>query len=263
MKNSLVLFIAAVLFSCNNNSGTDAAKPSASAKTTEAKTDVGSGVSSGNCGKLVVFQKGAIIEGKNYDGNGKEVSSQTTTVTGVKNDNGITVAEADISSTITAGKPPMHIQYKCDGKNLFMDIGAMLSNFSALKGASAVASSLSFPINLSVGEKLPDASLSVAMKRGDIDMKVKTTYKNRMVEGKESVTTSAGTWNCFKISADIVSDVDMGGDKAKSRMAEMLKKSVPVQKSIIWFAPDFGLVRMEMHSGDRLMTRTDITGVKK
>ncbi len=262
MKAYLIALTTLTLVNCSNTAGTADNKSALPAAAADAVTDH----TSGSCSNLIVFHEGAVIEGKNFDGKGNELSSQSTRISAVKEVAGVTIADADISYSTSLNKNGgMHIQYKCDGKKLSMDLASMMSNFSALKDAKTTATDLDFPINFTTGDKLPDATLTVDIQRRGLGIKTTVSYVNRKVEGKESVTTTAGTWTCYKITSDIVSKTDMTGgvNKSNPAVADMMNKQQPAKKSIIWFAPDFGLVRMDMYTGDELTTRTDITAVKK
>ena len=66
--------------------------------------------------------------------------------------------------------------YKCDGKNMFMDLNAVMQNFTAMKDAKADVKTLSFPITMTEGETLPEASFTMSMDGGGKEMNIKTTY---------------------------------------------------------------------------------------
>jgi hypothetical protein len=55
---------------------------------------------------------------------------------------------------------------------------------------------------------------------------------SRKVEKKESITTSAGTFECFKIVSE-------------SEMKMMVKKT---SKTAVWFAKGVGMVKMESYN---------------
>ena len=58
---------------------------------------------------------------------------------------------------------------------------------------------LDLPNNLSVGQELPDASMLMIINMG-ITLKFSVNITDRKVIAKESVTTPAGTYDCFVIS---------------------------------------------------------------
>ena len=61
---------------------------------------------------------------------------------------------------------------------------------------------LEIPNDLYSGLELPDADLKAAMNMGVMKMNLTIFMTNRKVEGEESVTTPAGTFNCYVISYD-------------------------------------------------------------
>jgi hypothetical protein len=59
---------------------------------------------------------------------------------------------------------------------------------------------LEYPSSLSVGSTLKDASITITTQNSPIPMKMEVNITDRKVEGKEMVTTPAGTFDCYKIS---------------------------------------------------------------
>ena len=66
---------------------------------------------------------------------------------------------------------------------------------------------------------------------------------NRKVEGQESITTTAGTWNCFRITY-------------KSRISVKTGPfGIPVNvESTEWYAPGFGIVKTQSKYGGTAIT---------
>jgi len=90
-----------------------------------------------------------------------------------------------------------------------------------------------FPSDLSVGDELPDASITVSIKSSGVNMFTMTVWiTNRKVEAREEMTTPAGTFDCFKMSYDIET-----------------KMMVKVQsKAVQWFTEDVGMVKSESYN---------------
>lgn len=66
---------------------------------------------------------------------------------------------------------------------------------------------------------------------------------NRKVEGKEKITTPAGTWDCFKIT---------NNTKLKIKTMGI---GVPMNMDVTkWFAPSFGMVKTKSKFGETLIT---------
>ena len=213
MKKYIFVFITAAAIACNNSTDTKAS--GAGAKPAETSGDSKSaGSTTGSCSSLVLFHKGAIIEGKSYDSTGKETAGQITTITDVRDEDGVTLADAKMNTnSIIMGKEKiseMSITYKCNGEALYVDLGAVMANFKALKGAKIKANALEFPLKISVGETLPETSVSMEINTTGKGMEATFAYTDRKVESKESITTPAGTWNCFKISSLIKTSMKMG-----------------------------------------------------
>lgn len=53
-----------------------------------------------------------------------------------------------------------------------------------------------------------------------------------------------------------------GMDEKAKKMMETMKSSMK-NKTITWFSPDLGIVKMEMYLNDKLQSRNEITAIKK
>lgn len=143
------------------------------------------------------------------------------------------------------------IRAKCSGGVLMMDMTMFIPSAQQqqLKNIDASASAvyISYPAGMKVGDQLEDGKFSMDMKQeGGLNSAVSVELTNRKVEGQETVTTSAGTWNCFKISYN---------SKIITKVAGI---GIPIKMDgTEWFAPGFGVVKTESKYG-----RTEITAVK-
>lgn len=89
------------------------------------------------------------------------------------------------------------------------------------------------PSNLSVGMPLPDANTSVDMMlNGTKIMGMNVKQFNRKVVAQEMITTPAGTFECFKITAD-------------HELKMLMKKK---NSTIEWYAKGVGMVRSETYN---------------
>lgn len=247
------IYLLFFVFANCNNKGDSTPNTNDSSKKTAATTQVTDNIPSGSCGSLIYFQKGAVIIGATYDATGKEIGKQTTTVVDAKEVGGELISDLKMDMSSSLGSHSMNTEYKCNGGSVFMDMKSMMSNFSMLKNATVEASSMQFPIQLSVGENLPNATVSINMKRGNMNTKTIATHTNRKVEKEEKITTPAGVWNCYKVASTIETSMVING----------MTRSMPAQKMISWFAPDFGIVQTEMYSNDKLASRSYVLSVKK
>jgi len=88
---------------------------------------------------------------------------------------------------------------------------------------------IDLPNDLSVGQELPDGGINIAINMSGINMNMNIDIINRKVEGKETITTPAGTFDCFIITS--TTEMKMG-----TRMTRHSKQ---------WIAEGVGVVKME------------------
>ncbi len=93
-----------------------------------------------------------------------------------------------------------------------------------------VADDLSIPKNASPGDALNDGAVTVTVDTGTpIKVSITVTLSNRKVDSKETVVTPAGSFECLKITYDMLSQV--GFVKVRSSAAEYYNKKHGVIKS--------------------------------
>ena len=92
---------------------------------------------------------------------------------------------------------------------------------------------IEIPPVLTEGMALSDGTTEMKMgSKGMTFMNMKFDVKNRKVEKKESITTAAGTFDCYKITYDM-------------DMKVIFKRAVSVKQ---WFAEGVGLVKSESYN---------------
>lgn len=111
---------------------------------------------------------------------------------------------------------------------------------------SATTDFLEYPSTMKEGDVLKDASLSMDFKStSGLGGHISIDMTNRKVEGKENITTPAGTWSCFKITYH-------------SKIIFKMGIGIPMNSNVTeWYAPGFGTVKTESNSGN-----TEITAIK-
>jgi hypothetical protein len=115
-----------------------------------------------------------------------------------------------------------------DMKNYLDD--QMMSAYKDMQVEIEANNAMQFPAKTDVGTSLPDADIKVKISNQGIPMftmVVKIT--NRKIEGKESITTPAGTFDCFKMTYDV---------ETKTMMTVKTKGTD-------WFSENVGTVRSE------------------
>lgn len=106
---------------------------------------------------------------------------------------------------------------------------------------------LEYPVDLKIGDNLKDGNFNMEfVNSAGMKSSIDISITERKVEGKESITTGAGTWECFRISAN---------NKIITKIAGI---GIPIKSSVTeWFAPGFGVVKTESSGG-----KTEITSIK-
>nr|MBA4167339.1 hypothetical protein [Chitinophagaceae bacterium] len=181
---------------------------------------------------------------------------QEYTVSDVKKSGGVTTAHLNSEMTDDKGKSiaKSNAVVQCDGGVMKIDMKMNMPpnpNGSPSPMAETDVKMdnvfIEYPANISVGDKLKDASMNMDMNNNSgMKQSVNMDVTDRKVEAKEKVTTTAGSWDCYRISF-------------KSRMKiKTMGIGVPVNiDGTEWFAPGFGIVKSESKHG-----RTEITSVK-
>ncbi len=263
MKILYISFLSCLVIACNNV--TDAPKTTSTETSASTTDEPAKSVNAGACSKLIFFQQGAEVEATSYNAAGTEISKQLTKVLDVKNENGMTVAYVEGTDRTVEGeaKPAIHYNYKCDGNKIYFDIASMFRTAKKEGDSKFESGLIEYPINVTAGETLPDATGVMQTEKDGKKSEMKYHFKERKVEGKEDVTTPAGTWSCYKIS--YITEVDLeipGMDEQSKEMMRKLKGTMK-NKTITWMSPDFGIVKMEMYMNGKLASRNEVTAVKR
>ncbi len=255
--------LATMVLACNNQADKSNGSGNDSTGNTK-KEELASGTPMGNCGNSLLFRKGAEIQTSSYDGQGKETAKQVSSLTKVYNEGNMTIAEWEVKNINKNNgvERTMNTIYKCDGKLLYTSVSGFLPDTK--QNSNIETGGLPFPLNVSVGETLPDAEYSVNITSGDMSRKITSHIKDRKVESKESVTTAAGTFECYKISSVIETETAMPDmDEESKKIMEQVKKKMGKNKMTFWYVPDVTVIKMEYYMGDKLITRTEVTSIKK
>ena len=215
-----------------------------------------------NCSGYYYLSNSSVVM-TTYDKKAKESGKVTYTISNIdKTGNAITanfVSEMldEKGKSISKGTG----KYKCSGGNLFIDARMSMpqEQMGAYKDMDVKADEtfIEYPSSFSDGQSLKDANFKMTViNKGNPFSTVTMEQTNRKIEGKESVTSPAGTWDCWKISYEGRFRATVGGPSGIG---------IPFNfKSTEWFAPGFGIVKTETYNKNgKLMGSTLITAVKK
>lgn len=109
---------------------------------------------------------------------------------------------------------------------------------------------VNFPTVNDVNTKLEDAEITItAQSSGMVIMTMKVTSTDRKIEGLETVTTEAGTFECLKISEK---------SKVENKMFSREYSNTS------WFLPGFGVVKSESYNHkDKLMSTSELRSLTR
>jgi len=206
-----------------------------------------------DCSTYYYLQNNKTIEMTISNKNGKEAGKMTYTVSDSKKSGSTVTATINSEFVDTKGKTITKgtNNVKCENGLMQMDMKVFIpaAQQEQMKSGTANASDvfLEYPANMNVGDQLKDGQLNMDYESaGGLKSSIEISITERKVEGKESVTTPAGTWQCYKITSK---------NKITSRIAGI---GIPITMTVTeWFAPGFGVVKTESKTG-----KTEITSIK-
>ncbi|HET9825067.1 MAG TPA: hypothetical protein VFP87_07020 [Chitinophagaceae bacterium] len=139
---------------------------------------------------------------------------------------------------------------QCENGMLLMDMKMLIPSAQQEQmgdvSATGTASYIEYPSTMKEGDVLKDASFAAdfASKSG-LNGHISMDMTNRKIVGKESVTTAAGTWDCYKITYH-------------TKMIFKMGIGIPMSADVTeWYAPGFGVVKTQSAGGS-----TEITSIK-
>lgn len=222
----LTIFSLFVISSCVSQSPDEAISVSQSSPVEE------------TCTGYYPLTAGSSYELTQYDKKDKLTSVIKHTITDSKSiENGI---EASCNMIITDqdGNQGQNINYnvKCQDGKYYLDMGTMLSEMTSQYEAQGMEVSMEdgvsvIPNNLSVGDELDDVTMTMNVSSSAINLSMTITLSERTIIGTETITTSAGTYDCMILS-----------QKTTSKMGKMVNITTSSKE---WLSKGVGIVRSE------------------
>ena len=211
-----------------------------------------------DCSTLLFFKEGTSTTMTSYNDDGKITGTTKTVYTKVNKAGSSVSVSANQESFDKKGKSTSKSEYtiRCEKGLLLFDMKMMMPEKQAesykdfemtVEGADK-----EIPSEFVIGSKLKDADIKFKFKTKDgnempmMNMSFKIT--NRKVESKESITTTAGTYECYKITEDV----------------EMKTLFAIKTKTATWFSPEVGTVKTEGYKDNgKFVSKTELTEIKK
>ncbi len=211
-----------------------------------------------DCDTLIFFKEGTQITMTSYNDDGKLTGTTKTIYTKVvKNATG---------ASVTANQENYNKKGKLDSKNeftikcikgiLFFDMKMMLTEDQAKNNKdfemTVEGADKEIPTKFEVGSSLKDADITMTFKTKEGTevplSKINFKVTNRKVEAKESVTTPAGTFECYKITENV-------------EMKTLFSFKI---KSILWFSLEAGNVKTESYKeSGKFLSKSELTEIVK
>lgn len=203
-----------------------------------------------DCKNFFYLQNNKVVEMSIFNRKGKPDGKCTYTVQEVKKNGSSVISKVKSEIVSEKGKllATALTNVKCTGGVMMMDMSMFIpaGNMQQVKNVDATANAvyLDYPANMQVGGQLPDGHFKMNTSSGDgLNSELEMDITERKVTAKESVTSPAGTWECFKITYH---------SKLKIRVAGI---GIPINMDVTeWFAPGFGVVKTESKYGSTLIT---------
>jgi len=202
-----------------------------------------------DCKNYFFLQNNKTIEMTIYNKKGDANGKQVFTVSNVTNSGSGTTATVNSELFDRKGKSMAkgHSEIACNSGTMMIDMTMQLPQQQQEQFAKADVKAdkifIEYPANMKVGDQLKDATLNMTIDNNGLKQDVTMVTSDRKVAGKESITTPAGTWDCYKLTF-----------KSKVTIKTI---GIPIALNIEgteWFAPGFGIVKTESKHGGTAIT---------
>ncbi|XOV91218.1 MAG: hypothetical protein ACFHWX_13510 [Bacteroidota bacterium] len=215
------------------------------------------------CNPFFTYDVGTSLTTTNYNPKGKEESSQKMSIADKAVSGSKEVLKTDVTIYDKKGDEVFsnQIDLICEDGVFKMD----LSRFAPPGMGQAEGISISYegdgvtiPSDLSVGKTLPDGDFAMKINSDNPALSgmmggTTVAITDRKVEAKESITTPAGTFECFKITSNSAVSTKMMG------MTRTMETS-----SIEWISKDVGMVRVESYDKNgKMSSYSELTAFSK
>ncbi|MCB9315019.1 MAG: hypothetical protein H6569_02665 [Lewinellaceae bacterium] len=208
-----------------------------------------------DCAKMYdYFKEGVTLEYTNYNKKDKVEGVLIHRVGSIEEKSDSLIATINLTTTDAKGKQVSEVSYpmKCFQGVIYMDMRSLIpqqSNQSPQVEVEMKGTDLTYPPDMKPGQTLPDAEMEMTMRMGGLQlMNNRYQIKNRKVEAEESVTTTAGTYSCLKISYDF----------------EYKLMGTRTTHTEFWYAPEVGMVKsVNYDRKGNVESRSELTKVEQ
>jgi len=204
-----------------------------------------------DCSKYLFLQKNKTIETTIYNKKGDPNGKQVYQVSDVSTSGGTMTGKLASEMFDKKGKSVVkgNSSVQCTGGVFSIDMRMMLPQQQAEQAnlseteVSGQGNFIDYPNGMKVGDELKNGNFAMDIKRGGMTQTLAMQITERKVLAQEPVTTPAGTWDCFKISAHGHLSIKTG------------PIGIPVSYDYTeWYSPGFGVIKTEGKYGGTAIT---------
>ncbi|WP_266203774.1 TapB family protein [Pontibacter kalidii] len=216
-----------------------------------------------DCSDYQLLRENATYELLSYNHKDKETGRMTYNVTDL-NRSGDKL-EATIHSQVYDEKGELategDFKIGCENGSIWMDMNPLMNRQSPMQGQgnsmemSMEGDKMLYPSNLQAGQKLEDGTMTLQMKdagNGQSMMTMVMKVTDRTVEGKESITVPAGTYDSYKIRYNTQMENRAMGMKMPGMRIETVE----------YYVPGIGMVRSETYRNGKLQSYTVLSKIE-
>lgn len=204
-----------------------------------------------DCKGYYFLQNNKTIEMAILNRKGEQNSKQIYTVSNYNTAGSTTTADLESEMFDKKGKSiaKSKAKIKCESGVMLIDMKMSMPQQPGMSAETDVKADnvyIEYPSSMNVGDNLKNATMHLEWDNKGMKQSMDMEVFDRKVEGKENVTTPAGSWECYKISY-----------KSKTRIKTM-GIGVPINvDGTEFFAPGFGVVKTQSKHGG-----TEIVSIK-
>lgn len=211
-------------------------------------------VNAQDCVYYFPVNQGASVETSAYDPSGNLTGINIQRLLGVEETDGVKKFRVSSEYFEAGGKPQSksEIEYYCSGGVFYTDMKkfidpSMTEQYKDMEISVEVADA-PLPPTLKAGDLLTESYINMVISNQGIEMfRFKVRIYNRKVAGSETITTSAGSFECHKITYDV-----------ETFMMFPMKTS-----GVEWVCKNAGVVKSETYdSNGKLLGYSLITKIK-
>ncbi|QRR01081.1 TapB family protein [Dyadobacter sandarakinus] len=164
----------------------------------------------------IAMKEGSGFEMDTFDGKGKLSGHIVYKVTKVEKEAAGLALTLAMEVMDQKGKSVMKNDYQmhCNGNTVSIDASSLISEeqLKSFKNMEMryTSENIEIPSDLTVGQKLKDASLKGEGNSSSIPVKFNMQLRNRNVAALEKVTVPAGTYDAYRINSDMHMEMMMG-----------------------------------------------------